>query len=85
MALVRRPLITPVLDLMQTVPIFAYLVPVLLALRILGPVAAIIGHHHLCHAADGADRGAVAPVQVPERDASSLGRMAGCTLPWQMT
>ena len=45
--------IAPVLDLMQTVPIFAYLVPILFLFGF-GPVASIVATDHLRHAADGA-------------------------------
>ena len=43
----------PVLDLMQTVPVFAYLVPILFLFGF-GPVAVDRRDHHLRHAADGA-------------------------------
>ena len=43
---------TPVLDLMQTVPIFAYLVPILFLFGF-GPVAALIATIDLRHAAHG--------------------------------
>ena len=46
--------IAPVLDLMQTVPAFAYLLPILLLFGF-GPVVGLIARHPLCLSADGAE------------------------------
>lgn len=45
--------LVPLLDLMQTIPVFAYLVPVLVFFGF-GPTAAIVATLILCPAADGA-------------------------------
>ena len=47
-----KKIITPLLDLMQTVPVFAYLVPILVMFGF-GPVSALIGHNNLRNATNG--------------------------------
>jgi glycine betaine/proline transport system permease protein len=72
---VRRA-ITPVLDLMQTVPVFAYLVPILVLFGF-GPVAAIVAT--IIYAMPPMTRNAmVALAQVPS-EIVDLGRMIGCS------
>ena len=68
--------ITPVLDLMQTVPIFAYLVPVLFLFGF-GPVAAMIAT--IIYAMPPMVRVTMLALrQVPD-EVTDFGRMAGCS------
>jgi glycine betaine/proline transport system permease protein len=68
--------ITPVLDLMQTVPVFAYLVPVLFLFGF-GPVAAMIAT--IIYATPPMVRVTILALrQVPD-EVVEFGRMAGCT------
>ncbi|HUF87598.1 MAG TPA: ABC transporter permease subunit [Thermohalobaculum sp.] len=72
---VRRGL-TPVLDLMQTVPVFAYLVPILFLFGF-GPVSAVVAT--IIYALPPMTRVAMlALASVPE-EVRELGRMVGCT------
>jgi|TARA_B100000315_G_scaffold121248_2_gene111051 glycine betaine/proline transport system permease protein len=76
----RHPLLervlTPVLDLMQTVPVFAYLVPVLFLFGF-GPVAAMIAT--MIYATPPMVRVTILSLrQIPE-DLVEYGNMAGCT------
>ena len=69
-------IVTPVLDLMQTVPVFAYLVPVLFLFGF-GPVAAMIAT--IIYATPPMVRVTMlALAQVPE-EVVEFGRMAGCS------
>lgn len=69
-------LLTPILDLMQTVPVFAYLVPVLFLFGF-GPVAAMIAT--VIYALPPMVRiTALSLRQVPD-DVVEFGRMAGCS------
>jgi glycine betaine/proline transport system permease protein len=71
-----RQAITPVLDLMQTVPVFAYLVPILVLFGF-GPIAAIVAT--IIYAMPPMTRNAmVALAQVPG-EITDLGRMIGCS------
>lgn len=74
-------LLTPVLDLMQTVPIFAYLVPVLLLFGF-GPVAAMVAT--VVYAMPPMARVSVLALKQVPPDIVEFGRMAGCS-PRQMT
>ncbi len=68
--------ITPILDLMQTVPVFAYLVPILFLFGF-GPVAAMIAT--MVYATPPMVRVTILSLkQVPE-ELTEYGRMAGCT------
>ena len=76
----RRPwferAITPLLDLMQTVPVFAYLVPILFLFGF-GPVAAMIAT--MIYAMPPMVRITILALkQVPD-EISEYGRMAGCS------
>ena len=68
--------ITPLLDLMQTVPIFAYLVPVLLLFGF-GPVAAIIAT--IIYATPPMVRVTLLALKTVPAEIVEFGRMAGCT------
>ena len=71
-----RNVVTPLLDLMQTVPVFAYLVPVLFLFGF-GPVAAMIAT--IIYAMPPMIRVTMLALhQVPE-EVRELGRMTGCT------
>jgi glycine betaine/proline transport system permease protein len=76
----RRPgferAITPFLDLMQTVPIFAYLVPILWFFGF-SPVAAIIAT--IIYAAPPMVRNTVLALQRVLAEVKDFGQMAGCT------
>jgi glycine betaine/proline transport system permease protein len=65
----------PVLDLMQTVPVFAYLVPILILFGF-GPTAALVAT--IIYAMPPMVRTAVALREVPP-ELSEAGRMSGCT------
>ena len=76
----RRPaverLLTPLLDLMQTVPIFAYLVPILWFFGF-SPVAAMIGT--VIYALPAMVRNTVLALRRVPVEVVEYGRMAGCT------
>lgn len=73
--------ISPVLDLMQTIPIFAYLVPILFLFGF-GPVAAILAT--IVYAMPPMTRIAVVALRGVAPEIRDLGHMTGCT-PRQMT
>lgn len=73
--------LTPVLDLMQTIPVFAYLVPVLILFGF-GPVAAIVAT--LVYAMPPMIRVTMLSMARVPGEIVDLGRMVGCT-PRQMT
>ena len=68
--------ITPVLDLMQTIPIFAYLVPILFLFGF-GPVAAMIGT--IIYAMPPMVRVTMLALRSVPDEVVEFGRMAGCT------
>ncbi|MCP4329349.1 MAG: ABC transporter permease subunit [Alphaproteobacteria bacterium] len=68
--------ITPVLDLMQTVPVFAYLVPVLILFGF-GPVAAMIAT--IIYATPPMVRVTMLGLRQVAPEVVEAGRMAGCT------
>ena len=68
--------ITPVLDLMQTVPIFAYLVPILFLFGF-GPVAAMIAT--IIYAMPPMVRVTLLALKSVPDEIVDFGRMAGCT------
>ncbi len=68
--------VTPLLDLMQTVPIFAYLVPILWFFGF-SPVAAIIAT--IIYATPPMVRNAVLALQRVPAEVKDFGQMAGCT------
>ena len=76
----RRPLVdrllTPLLDLMQTVPIFAYLVPILWFFGF-NPVAAMIGT--VIYALPAMVRNTTLALRRVPVEVVEYGRMAGCT------
>ena len=76
----RRPhfeqVITPILDLMQTVPVFAYLVPVLFLFGF-GPVAAMIAT--VIYATPPMVRVTMLALRQVPTEVVEFGRMAGCT------
>ena len=74
-------LLTPVLDLMQTVPIFAYLVPILVLFGF-GPVSAIIAT--MIYAMPPMVRITMLSLRNVPGDIVDLGHMTGCTK-FQMT
>ncbi len=69
-------MISPVLDLMQTIPIFAYLVPILFLFGF-GPVSAIVAT--IIYAMPPMTRVAVVALRGVPAEISDLGRMTGCT------
>jgi glycine betaine/proline transport system permease protein len=69
-------LITPVLDLMQTVPVFAYLVPVLFLFGF-GPVAAMIAT--MVYAMPPMVRCTMLALKLVPTEVDEFGRMAGCS------
>ena len=76
--------LTPALDLMQTVPIFAYLVPVLFFFGF-GPVAAMIAT--IVYAMPPMVRVTVLALRAVPEETVEYGRMAGCTarqLTWRV-
>ncbi len=73
--------ITPVLDLMQTIPIFAYLVPILFLFGF-GPVAALIAT--VIYAMPPMVRITTLSLKGVDPEIADFGTMAGCT-PRQMT
>ena len=68
--------VTPVLDLMQTVPVFAYLVPILWFFGF-SPVAAMVAT--IIYATPPMVRNAVLALQRVPAEVTEFGRMAGCT------
>jgi glycine betaine/proline transport system permease protein len=73
--------LTPVLDIMQTVPVFAYLVPILFLFGF-GPVAAMIAT--IVYAMPPMVRVTMLSLRGVPDEIRDFGRMAGCT-PRQMT
>ncbi len=71
-----RRVITPVLDLMQTIPIFAYLVPILFLFGF-GPVAAMVGT--IIYAMPPMVRVTMLALSEVQDEVVEFGRMAGCT------
>lgn len=69
-------LLTPLLDLMQTIPIFAYLVPILFFFGF-GPTAAIVGT--LIYAMPPMVRVTVLGLRAVPSEIVDLGLMVGCT------
>ncbi|MDX1402085.1 MAG: ABC transporter permease subunit [Kiloniellales bacterium] len=69
-------IITPLLDLMQTVPIFAYLVPILVLFGF-GPVAAMIAT--IIYAMPPMVRVTVLALRQVPSEIKDLGNMTGCT------
>jgi glycine betaine/proline transport system permease protein len=74
-------LLTPVLDLMQTIPVFAYLVPILVLFGF-GPVAAVVAT--IIYALPPMTRITMLALRGVPGEVLDLGRMVGCTRP-QMT
>ncbi|MEZ5754184.1 MAG: ABC transporter permease subunit [Paracoccaceae bacterium] len=74
-------LLKPLLDLMQTMPVFAYLVPILILFGF-GPTAAIVAT--LIYAMPPMTRITTLALQRVPAEIHDLGRMVGCT-PRQMT
>lgn len=68
--------ITPVLDLMQTVPVFAYLVPILFLFGF-GPVAAMIAT--MIYATPPMIRVTILALRMVPDEIVEFGRMAGCS------
>jgi glycine betaine/proline transport system permease protein len=68
--------LTPVLDLMQTVPVFAYLVPVLFLFGF-GPVSAMIAT--IIYAMPPMVRVTLLALKTAPTEVTEFGRMAGCT------
>ena len=68
--------ITPVLDLMQTVPVFAYLVPILFLFGF-GPVAAMIAT--MIYAMPPMVRITMLALKTVPEEIKEFGRMAGCS------
>ncbi len=68
--------ISPVLDLMQTIPVFAYLVPILFLFGF-GPVAAMIAT--IIYAMPPMTRIAIMSLKGVPGELSDFGNMAGCT------
>ncbi len=69
-------IITPILDLMQTVPVFAYLVPVLFLFGF-GPVAAMIAT--MIYATPPMVRVTMLALKLVPADTVEFGNMAGCS------
>ncbi len=68
--------VIPILDLMQTVPVFAYLVPVLFLFGF-GPVAAMIAT--IIYATPPMVRCTILALKLVPTEVVEFGRMAGCT------
>ncbi len=68
--------LTPVLDVMQTIPVFAYLVPVLILFGF-GPASAIVAT--LVYAMPPMTRVTVLALRSVPSEVQELGRMTGCT------
>ena len=76
--------LTPILDLMQTVPVFAYLVPILFLFGF-GPVAAMIAT--IIYAMPPMVRVTILALQNVPAEIKEFGRMTGCTqrqLTWKI-
>lgn len=73
--------LVPVLDLMQTIPVFAYLVPILILFGF-GPTSAVIAT--LIYATPPMTRITMLALRRVPRELQDLGHMVGCT-PRQMT
>ncbi|HHB81490.1 MAG TPA: ABC transporter permease subunit, partial [Aliiroseovarius sp.] len=73
--------LTPVLDLMQTIPVFAYLVPILVLFGF-GPVAALVAT--VIYAMPPMVRITILALQGVSSEIKDFGTMCGCT-PRQMT
>ncbi|MBL6932556.1 MAG: ABC transporter permease subunit [Rhodospirillales bacterium] len=71
-----RAIISPVLDLMQTVPVFAYLVPILILFGF-GPVSAMIAT--IIYAMPPMVRVTMLALKQVPAEVIEFGRMAGCT------
>ena len=69
-------LITPVLDLMQTIPVFAYLVPILFLFGF-NPTAAIVAT--IVYALPPMTRVSMLALRAVPSEVKDLGRMIGCT------
>lgn len=69
-------ILRPVLDLMQTVPVFAYLVPILFMFGF-GPVSALVAT--IIYAMPPMIRVTIVALQGVPEELSELGRMVGCT------
>ncbi|MGI9418241.1 MAG: ABC transporter permease, partial [Geminicoccaceae bacterium] len=68
--------LTPVLDLMQTVPVFAYLVPILFLFGF-GPTAAVVAT--VIYALPPMTRVAMVALKGVSDEVQDLGRMVGCS------
>ncbi|MGI9499909.1 MAG: ABC transporter permease [Geminicoccaceae bacterium] len=68
-------ILTPVLDLMQTVPVFAYLVPILFLFGF-GPTAAVVAT--IIYALPPMTRVAIVALKAVSEEIRDLGRMVGC-------
>jgi glycine betaine/proline transport system permease protein len=69
-------MLTPMLDLMQTIPVFAYLVPILILFGF-GPTAAVVAT--LIYAMPPMTRIAVLALRSVPSEVIDLGKMIGCT------
>ena len=69
-------ILTPVLDLMQTVPVFAYLVPILFLFGF-GPTAAVVAT--IVYALPPMTRVAIVALRGVSAEIRDLGRMVGCS------
>ncbi|MGI9487184.1 MAG: ABC transporter permease subunit, partial [Geminicoccaceae bacterium] len=69
-------ILTPILDLMQTVPVFAYLVPILFLFGF-GPTAAVVAT--IIYALPPMTRVAIVALRGVSDEIHDLGRMVGCT------
>jgi len=69
-------LLRPILDLMQTVPVFAYLVPILILFGF-GPVAALVAT--VIYAMPPMVRVTIVALNGVAEEIAEAGRMAGCT------
>ena len=72
----REAIVTPLLDLMQTVPVFAYLVPVLYLFGF-GPVAAMIAT--MIYSVPPMVRCTLLALKLVPAEIVEFGRMAGCS------
>ncbi|MEZ5931895.1 MAG: ABC transporter permease subunit [Alphaproteobacteria bacterium] len=69
-------ILTPILDLMQTVPVFAYLVPILFLFGF-GPTAAVVAT--IIYALPPMTRVAIVALKGVSDEIRDLGRMVGCS------
>ena len=69
-------ILTPILDLMQTVPVFAYLVPILFLFGF-GPTAAVVAT--IIYALPPMTRVAIVALRGVSGEIRDLGRMVGCS------